>query len=68
MTRTRPRRAARSSARVLEGEQGAEHLAQRVAGMIGLAEAAAGVEEGFTAVRTLFEALDPYPTTRHRLR
>ena len=43
-------------ARALEGEQGAELLAQRVAGMIGLAEAAAGVEEGFTAVRMLFEA------------
>ena len=43
-------------AQALEGEQGAEHLTQRVAGMIGLAEAAAGVEEGFTAVRTLLEA------------
>ena len=43
-------------AQALEGEQGAELLTQRVAGMIGLAEAAAGVEEGFTAVRTLFEA------------
>ena len=43
-------------AQALEGEQGAELLTQRVAGMIGLAEASAGVEEGFTAVRTLFEA------------
>jgi DNA-binding SARP family transcriptional activator/tetratricopeptide (TPR) repeat protein len=35
----------------------AEVVAQRVAELLGLAEAAAGSEEGFWAVRTLFEAL-----------
>jgi DNA-binding SARP family transcriptional activator len=40
----------------LAEEQGAELLAQRVAEMIGLAEGAAALEEGFGAVRALFEA------------
>ena len=43
--------------KALGDEQGAEHIARRVAEMIGLAEVAAGAEEGFVAVRALFEAL-----------
>ncbi len=41
----------------LSDEEGAVSLAQRVAETIGLAEATPGSEDGFTAVRTLFEAL-----------
>jgi DNA-binding SARP family transcriptional activator/tetratricopeptide (TPR) repeat protein len=41
----------------LAGEPAAELTAQRVAAMIGLAEVAAGAEEAFVAVRSLFEAL-----------
>jgi predicted ATPase/DNA-binding SARP family transcriptional activator len=38
-------------------EEGAETAAQRVAEMIGLAEAALGIEEGFAAAQALFEAV-----------
>jgi DNA-binding SARP family transcriptional activator len=44
-------------ARVLEGERGGEVVAQRVAEMIGLADAVGGAEEGFSSVLALFEAL-----------
>jgi DNA-binding SARP family transcriptional activator len=43
--------------RALGEEHNAELVAQRVAEMIGLVEAAGGAEEGFAAVRTLFEVL-----------
>jgi DNA-binding SARP family transcriptional activator len=43
--------------RALEGEQGAELVAQQVTEMIGLTEADDGAEDGFTAVRALFQAL-----------
>ena len=42
---------------VLEGEDDAELIAQRVAEVIGLAEATAGAEESFSSVRSLFEGL-----------
>ncbi len=41
----------------LEGEQAAERVADRVAGLIGLAETGGTAEEGFWGVRKLFEAL-----------
>jgi class 3 adenylate cyclase/tetratricopeptide (TPR) repeat protein len=41
----------------LEGEQAAERVADRVAGLIGLAEVGGTAEEGFWGVRKLFEAL-----------
>jgi DNA-binding SARP family transcriptional activator/class 3 adenylate cyclase len=41
----------------LGNEDGAELVAHRVAEMIGLAEVVAGAEEGFVAVRSLFETL-----------
>ncbi|MGZ4385114.1 MAG: ATP-binding protein, partial [Gaiellaceae bacterium] len=47
-------------ARLLEaltGEHDAEQVAQRVAAMIGLSDVVAGAEEGFVAVRALFETL-----------
>jgi DNA-binding SARP family transcriptional activator/tetratricopeptide (TPR) repeat protein len=44
-------------AALLEGEEEAELIAQRVAETIGLAEYIGGVEESFSAVRTFFEAL-----------
>ena len=50
-------RCARSSSTLSATNPGAELAANRVAELIGLAEAAAGAEEGFVAVRELFEAL-----------
>ncbi len=44
-------------ARALEGEQGGELAAQQVAELIGIAEGGGGAEDGFTAVRMLFETL-----------
>ena len=44
-------------ASALAVEEDAERTAQRVAETIGLTEAATGIEEGFAAVRALFEAL-----------
>jgi predicted ATPase/DNA-binding SARP family transcriptional activator/class 3 adenylate cyclase len=44
-------------ARVFEGEQGGEVVAQQVAEMIGLADAVGGAEEGFSSVLALFETL-----------
>src|SRR5262245_57813328 len=41
----------------LEGEQAAERVAERVAGLIGLAEVGGTAEEGFWGVRKLLEAL-----------
>jgi DNA-binding SARP family transcriptional activator len=53
-----PEQAREELAALLEGEEDAQLVAQRVAQLVGLAEAAAGgAEEGFWAVRTLFEAL-----------
>jgi tetratricopeptide (TPR) repeat protein len=43
--------------RAIGEEQGAELVAPRVAGMIGLAEVGGGAEEGAGAVRALFESL-----------
>jgi DNA-binding SARP family transcriptional activator/class 3 adenylate cyclase len=44
-------------AQVLEREQGGEVVAQRVAEMVGFADAVEGAEEGFGAVLAFFEAL-----------
>src|SRR6266545_1557341 len=44
-------------AALLEGEEEAELIAQRVAETCGLAEYVGGAEESFSAVRTFFEAL-----------
>ena len=52
-----PAQARSSLAALIEGQADADLVAQRVAGVIGLAEAVAGVEEGFDAVRTFFEGL-----------
>ena len=52
-----PEQARLSLAALIEGQDDADLIAQRVAGVIGLAEAAAGVEEGFDAVRMFFEGL-----------
>jgi DNA-binding SARP family transcriptional activator len=52
-----PEKRQRQLAGVLEGEDQVELVAQRVAEVIGLAEAVGGVEEGFWAVRTFFEVL-----------
>ena len=52
-----PEQARRKLAALLENEADAELIAQRVAELIGLTEAEPGAEEGFWAVRMLFEAL-----------
>ena len=49
-------------------EQGAEVAAQHVAEMIGLAEVAGTPEEGFIAVRGLFETAREHSISRSRLR
>ena len=67
-TATHPTRRGAKLARALGGEQGAEVVAQRVAEMIGLAEVAGGAEDGFGAVRALFETLARDSTAGARLR
>jgi DNA-binding SARP family transcriptional activator/tetratricopeptide (TPR) repeat protein len=52
-----PDESRRKLAEVLEGEEEAELTVQRLAELVGLAEAQAGVEESFRAVRTFFETL-----------
>jgi DNA-binding SARP family transcriptional activator len=53
-----PEQARKELAVLLEGEEDAQLVAQRVAELVGLAEAAGGAaDEGFWAIRTLFEAL-----------